>query len=91
MVMLLCVFIVGCGNEEARWERVVESKVVDIEIVGVGGFASPNSVRVWKLENGMKISMPGWKNEEVCIGDNVAKFKRIGGANSGATRWKKVP
>lgn len=89
IILISVLFLTGCKEEERKWEKVVEAKVVKIEIVGVGGYGSPNSCRVWTLDNGMVISMNGWKNEEVAIGDTVVKYLQITGCYKGRTRWRK--
>ena len=89
MLVLLVIFLSGCDTK-IRWEKVLETKVVDIKIVGVGGWGSPNTVRIWKLDNGMTVSMSGWKNEDVCVGDTVAKYEVVSGIGKGMTMWQKV-
>lgn len=86
-VVLLVLFLAG-GCTDPVWEKVVEAKVVKIEIIGIGGWGSPNGLRVWTLDNGMTVSMNHWRKEDVCIGDTVVKYKLI---TSGWERaiWRK--
>lgn len=88
-IILLTFVLGGCKEKEAKWEKVIEAKVITIEIVGVGGWGSPNSCRVWRLDNGMTVSMSGWKNEDVAVGDSVVKYKQVVGPNKGRTIWQK--
>ena len=90
MRTMICLFIylslIGCcKNEEITWIKEIETKVIDISFVGVGGYGSPNVVRIWKLENGMKITMVDWKQEDVCVGDLVIRYR----SSRGYTKWCK--
>ncbi len=91
VVLVLFAFMAsGCGTE-TEWEQVgANAEVVDIGIVGAGGWGTPNSIRIWTLSDGRMISMSGWKNEDICIGDTVVKYKAISGACQGRIVWGKV-
>ena len=92
-IVLFCILFVGCeSNKEPKqakiWDAkiVLESKIIDIDFIGTGKYLA----RVWKLENGMRVSMPDWKNEDACIGDIVVKWVVVGkGRHRGGSGWKK--
>ncbi len=89
-VLLILFLGLGCSDdEEPVWEKIATAKVVKIEIEGVGGYGSPNAMRVWTLDNGMVVAMNHWKNEDVGIGDVVAKYERASGKWPGYTVWQK--
>ncbi len=80
---------IGCKEEiKPKWVKITEAKVIKIEIVGVGGWGSPNAVRVWRLDNGMTVSMYDWKNEDICVGDIVVKYRRVP-SKWNKTMWRK--
>lgn len=89
ILMLLAITLLGCSTE-TEWDEFIRAKVVSIEIVGVGGWGSPNAVRIWHLDNGMIITMSDWKNEDVCVGDTVAKYQAVSGRYKGCKRWQKT-
>ncbi len=86
LLILLCIMVSGCTDEPDTWTKEVESKVVDISFVGSGGYGSPNAVRIWQLENGMMVTMCDWKQEDVCIGDVVVRYRSSKYKNR---RWQK--
>lgn len=70
IVLVLCLF--GCDNTiEWDCETYAEGRIVEIEIKGVGGWGSPRSVRVWRLEDNSVIEMSGWQNEHFKVGDYI--------------------
>jgi hypothetical protein len=58
-------------SEKEEWKPTFTAKITKIEFVASGGWGSPNAVRIWRLDNGMAISMPDWKNNSFKEGDTV--------------------
>ena len=91
ILMLLAITLLGCSTEtETEWDEFIRAKFISIEIVGVGGWGSPNAVRIWHLDNGMIVTMSDWKNEDVCVGDTVAKYQAVSGRYKGWKQWQKT-
>ncbi len=71
-IVLLLMFLGGCGDKtEEKWKVIAEGKVVKIEIKGVGGWGSPNAIRVWTLEDGSVHSISSWRYSGVKVGDYI--------------------
>jgi len=86
LVFFAVVLICGCEpNVKEKWEIMATAKIVSIEIVPVGGFFSPKAIRIWKLDNGMTVSMCDWQKEECCVGDTVIKYT----FRNGVSKWEK--
>lgn len=78
--LLLLLLLNGCRSEP---EIPKITKVINIEIVAVGGFGNPNAIRIWHLEDGRIVSMGSWMHEDIAIGDYVYYTARY-------RRWQKL-
>lgn len=86
IILMILLFIGGCEN---RWETIAEGKVVKIEIKGVGGWGSPDAVRVWILEDGGVFSMSSYENVNVKVNDYITVKKCVGGMEKGRIHYIK--
>lgn len=72
----IILFFAGCSSkeEELKWKPQFTAKILKIEFVGAGGYGSPNAVRIWRLDNGMAISMSDWREANIKEGDVVTQY-----------------
>ena len=85
-VLLVLLAMVGCSKKEPDvWARIKAGTVTSIEFIGVGGYGSPDAMRVWRLDTGEAISMYHWKRQEVAVGDKLVCFRN----EKGVFYWKK--
>ncbi len=86
VVLLFLLVVIGCNEREPDvWARIKAGTVVSIEVIGVGGYGSPDAMRIWRLDTGEAISMYHWKRQEIAVGDKLVCFKN----QKGKFYWKK--
>ena len=85
IVFLVLLVLMGCNKEEPdTWTQVKVGTVTSIEFIGVGGYGSPDAMRIWRLDTGEAVSMYHWKRQEVAVGDKLVCFKN----QRGKFYWK---
>ena len=85
VLLVVLLSLAGCRDKEADvWTQVGNGTVVSIKFVGVGGYGSPDAMRIWRLDTGEAISMYHWKRQEVAVGDKLACFRN----EKGRFCWK---